>query len=84
MGTKYARNFTIFSRKKNEVLSTLSETKAAFSDGAIQPLKHIKFHNIENDENFDPKLQHFISTMNCRKNWSIGRCENIDILIDFV
>ena len=81
MGTKYARNFTIFS---GEVFSTLSETKAAFSDGAIQSLKNIKFHNIENDENFDPKLQHFISTMNCRKNWSIGRCENIDILIDFV
>ena len=39
---------TSFARKKNiEVYSTMSETKAAFAERAIQSLKHIIYRYIE-------------------------------------
>ena len=47
-------------RKKNiEVYSTMSETKAAFAERAIQSLKHIKYCYIEDGgENFRHELSH--------------------------
>ena len=52
----------------------MSETKAAFSERAIQSLKHIIYRYIEDhDEKFVPKLQQFVFTLNCRKNRSIGK-----------
>ena len=52
----------------------MSETKAAFAEGAVQSLKHIIYRYIEDHgEKFVPKLQQFVSTLNCRKNRSIGK-----------
>ena len=52
----------------------MSETKAAFAERAIQSLKHIIYRYIEDHgENFVLKLQQFVSTLNCRKNRSIGK-----------
>ena len=51
----------------------MSETKAATAERAIQSLKHIIYRYIEgHGENFVPELQQFVSTLNCRKNRSIG------------
>ena len=52
----------------------MSETKAAFAERAIQPLKHIIYRYIEDHgEKFIHKLPQFLSTMNCRINRSIGK-----------
>ena len=52
----------------------MSETKAAFAERAIQSLKHILYRYIEDHgENFVPKLQQFVSTLNYRINRSIGK-----------
>ena len=64
----------------------MSETKAAFAERAIQSLKHIIFRYIEgHGEKFIPKLQQFVSTLNCRKNRSIGKSprdmKNSDFLL---
>ena len=63
--------------KDIEVYSTMSKTKAA--ERAIQFLKHIIHRYIEDHgEKFVPKLQQFVSTLNCRKSikWKISqRCE---------
>ena len=66
-GTKYllVGNF----QKSIEVYSTMSETKAAFAERAIQSLKHIIYRYIEDHgEKFINKLPQFVSTMNCRIN----------------
>ena len=64
-----------FARKKNiEVYSTISETKAAFAERAIQSLKHIICRYIEDqEEKFIHKLPQFVSKMNCCVNRSIGK-----------
>ena len=62
----------------------MSETKAAFAEierererereRAIKSLRHIIYCYIEDHgEKFVPKLQQFVSTLNCRKNRSIGK-----------
>ena len=52
----------------------MSETKAAFAERAIQSLKHIIYLYIEDHGGkFVPKLQQFVSTLNGRKNQSIGK-----------
>ena len=62
----------ICEEKEIEVYSTMSETKAAFAERAIHSLKHIIYRYIEDHgEKFVPKLQQFVSTLNCRKNQSI-------------
>ena len=74
-GTEYGVTFKKFCKEKDiEVYSTMSETKAAFAERAIQSLKHIIYRYIEDHgEKFIPKLQQFVSTLNCRKNRSIGK-----------
>ena len=57
--------------KDIEVYSAMSETKAAaLAERAIQPSKHIIYRYIEeHGEKFAvPKLQQFVSILNCRKN----------------
>ena len=57
-----------------EVYSPMSQTKTAFAERAIQSLKHIIYRYIEDHgEKTVHKLQQFVSTMNCRKNRSIGK-----------
>ena len=75
-GTEYGGTFKKFCKEKDIVVySTMSETKAAFAERAIQSLKHIIYRYIEDHgEKFIPKLQQFVSTLNCRKNRSIGKC----------
>ena len=52
----------------------MSETKAAFAEREMLSLKHLIYRYIENHgEKFVPKLQQFVSTLNCRKNRSIGK-----------
>ena len=63
----------------------MSETKAAFAERALQSLEHIIYCYIEDrDKKFVPKLQQFVSTLNCRKNRSIGKSprdvKNSDLL----
>ena len=71
-GTEYVKNFR--KEKDIEVYSTMSETKAAFAERAIQSLKHIIYRYIEDHcEKFVPMLQQFVSTLNCRKNRSNGK-----------
>ena len=74
-GTEYGGIFKKFCTEKDiEVYSTMSETKAAFAERAIQSLKHIIHRYIEDHgEKFVPKLQQFVSTLNCRKNRSNGK-----------
>ena len=56
----------------------MSETKAAFAERAIQSLKHKIYRYIEDHgEKFVPKLQQFVSTLNCRKNRSIGKSPRV-------
>ena len=64
-----------FARGKTlKFYSTMSERKAAFAERAIQSLKHIIYRYIEDHgEKFVQKLQQFVSTLNCRKNRSIGK-----------
>ena len=53
--------------KDIEVYTTMSESKAAFAERAIQSLKHIIYRYIEDHfKKFVPKLQQFFSTLNCR------------------
>ena len=59
--------------KDIEVYPTMSELKAAFAERAIQSLEHVRYRYIEDHgEKFVPKLQQFVSTLNCRKNRSNG------------
>ena len=47
----------------------MSEIRAGFAERAIQSFKHIIYRYIEdNGEKFVPKLQQFLSTLNCLKN----------------
>ena len=71
--------FKNFCKEKDiEVYSTMSETKAAFAERAIQSLKHIIYRYIEDHgEKFVPKLQQFVSTLNCRKNRQL---ENLPVI----
>ena len=63
----------MFCKEKNiEDYSTMSETKAAFAERAIQSLKHIIYRYIEDHgEKFIHKLPQFVFTMNCRIKRSI-------------
>ena len=75
-GTGYGgTSFKKFCKEKSiEVYSTMSETKAAFAERAIQSLKHNIYRYIEgHGEKFINKLPQFVSTMNCRINRSIGK-----------
>ena len=74
-GTENGGIFKKFCKEKSiEVYSTMSETKAAFAERAIQSLKHIIYGYIEDHgEKFINKLPQFVSTMNCRINRSIGK-----------
>ena len=67
--------FKKFCKEKDiEVYSTTSETEAAFAEKAIQSSKHIIYRYIkDHGDKFVPKLQQFASTLNCRKNRSIGK-----------
>ena len=52
----------------------MSETKAVIAERAVQSLKHIIYRYIEDQgEKIVPKLHQFVSTLNCRKNRSIGK-----------
>ena len=52
----------------------MSETKAALAERAIQSLKYVIYRYIEDHgEKFVPKLQQFVSILNCRKNRSNGK-----------
>ena len=74
-GTEYGGTFKKFCKEKNiEVYSTMSETKAAFAERAIQSSKHIIYRYIEDHgKKFNHKLPQVVSTMNCRVNRSIGK-----------
>ena len=74
-GTEYGGTFKKFCKENSiEVYSTMSETKAAFAERAIQSLKHIIYRYIEDhDEKFIHKLPQFVSTMICRINRSIEK-----------
>ena len=74
-GTEYGGIFKKFCKEKSiEVYSTMSETKAAFAERAIQSLKHIIYRYIEDHgEKFINNLPQFVTTMNCRINRSIGK-----------
>ena len=61
-------------RKTLKFTQTMSETKAAFAERAIQSLKHIIYRYIEDHaEKNIHKLPHFVSTMICRVNRSAGK-----------
>ena len=66
-GTKYGGTFKKFCREKNiKAYSTMSQTKSAFEERAIQSLKHIIYCYIEDhSETTVPKLLQFVSTLNC-------------------
>ena len=85
-GTEYGGTFNNFCKEKDiEIYSTMSETKAAFAERAIQPLKHIINRYIEDQgEKVVPKLQQFVSTLNCRKNRSIGKSPRDEKNCDFL
>ena len=74
-GTEYGGTLKKICKEKSiELYSTMSETKAAFAERAIQSLKHIIYRYIEDHgEKFINKLPQFVSTMNCRINRSIGK-----------
>ena len=74
-GTEYGGTFKKFCKEKSiEVYSTMSETKAAFAERAIQSLKHIFYRYIEDHgEKFIIKLPQVVFTMNFRINRSIGK-----------
>ena len=75
IGTEYEGTFEKFCEEKDtEIYSTMSETKAAFAERAIQFLKHIICRYIEDHgEKLVPKVQQFDSTLICCKNRSIGK-----------
>ena len=85
-GTENGGNFKKFGKEKDiEVYSTMSETKAAFAERAIQFLKKIIYRYIKDHvELFVPKLQQFVSTLNCRKNRSIGKAYRVVKNSDFL
>ena len=89
-GTEYGGIYKTFCEEKDiEVYSTMSETKAAFADRAIQSLKHIIYPYIEDHGGkIVPKLKQFVSTLNCRKDQSIGKSlrnvKNSDFFINIV
>ena len=73
--TEYGVAFKKICQEKNiEVYSPTSETKAAVAERAIQSLKHIIYRCIEDHGKiFVPKMQHYVSTLICRKNHSVGK-----------
>ena len=67
------------------VYSTMSWTKAAFAERAMQSLKHIIYRYIENHgKKFNYELPQFVSTMNCRVNRFIGKSPRIVKNTDFL
>ena len=74
-GTESGGTFgKICSGENIAVWSTISETKAAFAERAIQSLKHLIYRYIgDHGEKTLPKLQQLVSTMNCRKHQPIGK-----------
>ena len=84
--TEHGGTFKKFCEEKDmEVYSTMSETKAAFEERAIQSIKHIIYRYIEDHgEKFVPKLQQIVSTLNCRKNRSIGKSPRVVKNSDFL
>ena len=68
-------NFKIILQGEDiEAYSIVSETKVAFAEKAIQSLKVIIYRYIEdNGRNFFPKMQQFVSNLNCRTNHSVGK-----------
>ena len=67
--------FKYCKEKDIEVHSTMSETKSAFAETVIQSFKHIICRYIVDHAAKKNvfKLQQFVSTLNCRKNRSIGK-----------
>ena len=84
-GTNYEGTFKKCCKEKDiEVYSTISETKAAFAERAVQSLKQILYRYIEDHgEKFIPKLQQFVSTLNCRKSRSSEKSPRDVSISDF-
>ena len=83
--TEYGGTFGKTCREKNiAVWSTISETKAAFAERAIQSLKHLIYRYIgDHGEKTLPKLQQLVSTRNCPKYQSTGKSPSYVKKYDF-
>ena len=72
-GTKVAGEFEKLCKAEGRQLySTVSETKAAFAERTIQPLKNILYRYMEdNGYKYLHKLTQFVTTLSFRRNCSI-------------
>ena len=72
-GTEYGGTFEKFCKEKDiEFYSTMSETKAAFAERAVQSLKHIIYRYIEDHA----AIFFYIELSQKSINWKISqRCE---------
>ena len=77
-GTEYAGAFKKFCAADGiQVYSTMSETKAAFTERTIRSLKNIFYHYMKNfGYKYIHKLPQFITTLNSRPNSSIDMRPN--------
>lgn len=75
-GKEFEGVFKSFCKTLNiSIYSTFSETKAAYAERAIRSLKNILYRYMEESgkDRYLPKLQDFVSTMNCRVNRNVGK-----------
>ena len=72
-GTEFAREFKkSLQRRRNEIYSTMSETKAAFAQPTIRSLKNVLYRYMEDHGyKYVHKLSQFVTNLNSRKNCSI-------------
>ena len=85
-GTEFAGAFKKFCAAEGiQVYSTMSETKAAFAERTIRSLKNILYRYMEEfGYKYIHKLPQFITTLNSRRNSSIGMRPNTVKNCDFM
>ena len=86
MGTEFAGAFKKFCADEViQLYSTMSETKAAFAERTIWPLKNILYRYMEvYGYKYIHKLPQFITTLNSRRNSSIDMRHNTVKNCDFI
>ena len=72
-GTKFAGEFEKLCKAEGiQIYCTMSETKAAFAERTIQPLKNLPYRYMEdNGYRYIHKLTQFVTTLNPRRKCSI-------------
>ena len=72
-GTEFAGELKKLCKAEGtQIYSTMGDTKAAFAEGTVRCLKNILYRYMENNgQKYIHKVTYFVTTLNCRGNFSI-------------